>query len=181
MLANVLATLDGSEHSETILPVVIKLATGTETAVTLFSTGQPPASSVRSEVRRDHPTVPETDDSGVVTVPPPADPFRYDESRGQAIERRERELEEYLTEKAILLSARDIKVRVAVTIGEDPAKEIIEFATADDHSTDLIVMATHGRSGLGRLIFGSVASTVLASGVRPVLLVRPSGIGPQAG
>jgi nucleotide-binding universal stress UspA family protein len=38
---------------------------------------------------------------------------------------------------------------------------------------DLIMMATHGHTGLARLAFGSVASRVVASGVCPVLLVRP--------
>ena len=39
---------------------------------------------------------------------------------------------------------------------------------------DLIVMSTHGRSGLGRLILGSVAEAVLRSTTTPILLVRAS-------
>jgi hypothetical protein len=39
---------------------------------------------------------------------------------------------------------------------------------------DLIVMSTHGRSGLGRLVFGSVAESVLRGTRVPILLVRPS-------
>jgi nucleotide-binding universal stress UspA family protein len=35
------------------------------------------------------------------------------------------------------------------------------------------MMATHGHSALAQVIFGSVASRVVGSGVRPVLLVRP--------
>ena len=45
----------------------------------------------------------------------------------------------------------------------------------DVQSADLVVMCTHGRSGLGRWIFGSVAEEVLAHSPVPVLLVRPTG------
>ncbi len=40
------------------------------------------------------------------------------------------------------------------------------------HKVDLIVMATHGRSGLGRLIMGSVAESVLRGTTTPILLLR---------
>jgi hypothetical protein len=40
---------------------------------------------------------------------------------------------------------------------------------------DLIVMSTHGRSGVGRLVFGSVAESVPRGTTVPLLLVRPKG------
>ncbi len=40
---------------------------------------------------------------------------------------------------------------------------------------DLIVMSTHGRSGVGRLIFGSVAESVLRGTTVPIFLLRPAG------
>lgn len=43
---------------------------------------------------------------------------------------------------------------------------------ADFHNIDLIVMATHGRSGIGRWVFGSVAERVLHAAKVPVVLVR---------
>jgi nucleotide-binding universal stress UspA family protein len=49
------------------------------------------------------------------------------------------------------------------------------IAAAKVHKPDLIVMSTHGRSGLGRLIFGSVAESVLRSTTVPILLIRPAG------
>ncbi|MGA2261796.1 MAG: universal stress protein [Acidobacteriota bacterium] len=42
---------------------------------------------------------------------------------------------------------------------------------------DLIVMCTHGRGGLKRIIIGSIAQQVVASGHTPVLLIRPDGYG----
>lgn len=52
-----------------------------------------------------------------------------------------------------------------------PAEDILDVAASE--SIDLIVMATHGRGGLGRWTFGSVADKVVRSSVCPVMLVRP--------
>ena len=56
-----------------------------------------------------------------------------------------------------------------VLIG-DPAKRIIKLA--EDEEADLIVMATHGRSGIKGLFFGSVAEKVVRSASCPVLTMR---------
>jgi nucleotide-binding universal stress UspA family protein len=53
------------------------------------------------------------------------------------------------------------------------APAIVEAAKVQ--KVDVIVMSTHGRSGLGRIIFGSVAESVLRGTRVPILLVRPSG------
>jgi nucleotide-binding universal stress UspA family protein len=58
-----------------------------------------------------------------------------------------------------------------------PAVKIIE--TAHSLEVDLIAMSTHGRSGLGRLVSGSVADEVLREGGIPVLLVKPSHVASQ--
>jgi nucleotide-binding universal stress UspA family protein len=65
-----------------------------------------------------------------------------------------------------------VAVKVVVETGL-VAETIIEFA--QEQSVDLIVMATHGRSGLQRWVFGSVADKVLRGADVPVLLVRAHG------
>ena len=50
------------------------------------------------------------------------------------------------------------------------AENIIDFA--DFQNIDIIVMATHGRSGVGRWVFGSIAERVLRASHCPILLVR---------
>jgi nucleotide-binding universal stress UspA family protein len=63
---------------------------------------------------------------------------------------------------------------VAVTgivVPGDPASAIVEHAR--QRSSDLIVMTTHGRTGLRRAVMGSVADRVVRDAGRPVLLVRP--------
>lgn len=53
----------------------------------------------------------------------------------------------------------------------DPAPAILR--AADDLKADLVVMATHGRKGIDRLILGSVAERVVRDSPKPVLTVRP--------
>ena len=54
---------------------------------------------------------------------------------------------------------------------DEPDTGII--AAAAEHATDLVVMATHGRTGLRRNAVGSVAGDVLRYGGTPLLLIRP--------
>jgi len=58
---------------------------------------------------------------------------------------------------------------------DDVARSIV--AHAGELHTDLIVLCTHGRGGLHRLVFGSIAQQVLAFGTTAVLLVQPGGSG----
>jgi nucleotide-binding universal stress UspA family protein len=68
-----------------------------------------------------------------------------------------------------LRGARNLNV--SVESPEGPANTVIvERATA--LNTSLILMTTHGRSGLGRMVFGSTADSVLRHAPCPVLLVR---------
>jgi nucleotide-binding universal stress UspA family protein len=68
-------------------------------------------------------------------------------------------------------------VRADVAIGH-PAEEIIRYA--DENNFDLVVMATHGRSGIGRWALGSVAEKVLRASRVPILLVRAGIAGTPA-
>ncbi|AFM24653.1 universal stress protein [Desulfomonile tiedjei] len=62
-----------------------------------------------------------------------------------------------------------IPVKPYCTIGSAP-KEIVELAARE--SVDLIVMGTHGRTGVKHLVMGSIARSVLRSAHRPVLIVE---------
>jgi nucleotide-binding universal stress UspA family protein len=98
-----------------------------------------------------------------VQVPavPGRDPLQTQTRAVQAAER-------YLAAVAARLAGRGI-LETAVFYG-DAAQAILEEAAL--RKADLIVMATHGRSGLGQLLYGSVAKAVLARSPVPVLLVR---------
>ena len=72
----------------------------------------------------------------------------------------------------VLPDAQEAKVEVtrAVAIGS-PSQKIVE--TAEAEHVDLIVMATHGRTGLSHLLIGSVAERVVRTAPCPVLTIRP--------
>ncbi len=84
------------------------------------------------------------------------------ETRGQAFMRAKDEVKGYLEEKAHSLRAKGIEVETVSRLGP-PAESIIDYAAT--HDVDFIMMSTHGRTGLGRIIFGSVAGSVLKSGI----------------
>lgn len=77
---------------------------------------------------------------------------------------------------SILAAAKQSAQRLGVTADtlHVPEAEVAEaiIAAAQERNCDLIVMASHGRRGLGRLMLGSKASEVLAHTDIPVLVVR---------
>jgi DNA polymerase (family 10) len=84
-----------------------------------------------------------------------------------------REAEDYLAGvKARLKNAGITRVETAVWYGP-PADAIVEAARF--RNADLIVMSSHGRSGLGRLVLGSVAESVLRATKTAILLIRDDG------
>ncbi len=92
-----------------------------------------------------------------------------------------REARDYLDGVAARLTARGVAAETAVPYA-DEAEGIIEEARR--RGADPIVMATHGRGGLGRWVYGSVAEAVLARTPVPLLLVRawaPEGAAALAG
>lgn len=74
--------------------------------------------------------------------------------------------------RTLLAAEHMTDARPEVRISNAPAQEIVDYA-ADIHA-DLIVVGTHGRSGVSRLLMGSVAEHVVRSAPCPVLVVRPS-------
>jgi nucleotide-binding universal stress UspA family protein len=70
------------------------------------------------------------------------------------------------------LTAKGVQAESVILKGA-PSDAIIAYAS--ENNIDLIVMSTHGRTGLARLVFGSVAESVLHRAACPVLLVRVAG------
>ena len=79
----------------------------------------------------------------------------------------------YLEGLAAALHGEGFEVMVQVTT-EAPQAAILKVMS--DQGADLIVMATHGRSGLARVLLGSVAADVVAHSTVPLLLIRPPAI-----
>jgi nucleotide-binding universal stress UspA family protein len=134
--------LDGSPVAEAIIPFILEIAGPLDLEVVLLRVLQPIPPEVIEGSRH-------------VVV--------------EDVQARGMDAEEYLAPIAAELRGKGVRVRTLVRRGE-PAAEIVEAAREAD--ADLIAMTTHGRSGLGRLIFGSVAEAVLRRAELPVFLMR---------
>ncbi len=77
--------------------------------------------------------------------------------------------EQHLADIALRLAKDGMPASTYVVIGK-PVDEILRFA--DHHKVDLLVLGTHGRSGLTHLLIGSVAERVVRSAKAPVLTIR---------
>jgi nucleotide-binding universal stress UspA family protein len=142
MYKRALVPLDGSPTAETIIPFLTRIAGPLDMSVTLLSVLEP--------------VPPIISDCG--------QPVIVDDLQARA-----RDAEEYLAPIAARLRARGIDASWSVRRGRVDA-EIL--AAAREHGADLIAMSTHGRSGFGRLLFGSVAEQVLRQADVPVFLIR---------
>ena len=83
-----------------------------------------------------------------------------------------REAEQYLENLKNQLEAKGFTVDSWVWYEPNAAEAILKHI--EFFGTDLIVMATHGRSGLQHLLMGSIAEKVVHSATKPVMLVRPN-------
>lgn len=75
-----------------------------------------------------------------------------------------------LAERVVALAGQGVSARAVVTVGV-PWEEIIRVAAQE--GAEMIVMGTQGRTGLDRLLLGSVAERVIRRAPCPVLTVRP--------
>ena len=151
MSQRILVPLDGSPLAELALPEALALANLPESRVTLLHV-IPPIEDVIS-------------DGEVITIDQ-----QWENRRFHAIR--------YLESIRTRPDWTNVKVGVAVEMG-NPAEVILDFARK--HKIDRIVMSTHGRTGINRWVYGSVADKVLRAADRTVVLVRAgSPVGSQS-
>ncbi len=168
----ILAPFDRSPASEAALDQISKIAKGESDQVVLFSVIEPPDGGIRMRGPL-RPIVAVAPLQGANAVVVERGTPGSVENKGQAIERQIAERTDYL---------RDLSVRLPdgpqysfeAVLHDDPACAIIERALV--LQPDVIVMATHGHSGLVHILFGDVAEEVVRSGVAPVLLVHPESV-----
>lgn len=146
LINHIFIPLDGSALSKMALPIGEELAAKLKVGATLFQM----ANKVRIYA----------DDSGASAY---IDYAKLDED-----EKRRVGAEMIALEKEV--KKKGIDVTSVVTSGYNAAEDIIEIVKKTD--ADLMVMSTHGRSGLGRWVFGSVAEKILRHGEIPLLLIN---------
>lgn len=81
-----------------------------------------------------------------------------------------KEAEEYLKTQASRLGDQGFNAHYQVVEGDNVAEWLLDVAA--DNQVDVIVMSTHGRSGLQRWVFGSIAEKIIRQAAVPVLLIR---------
>lgn len=144
----ILVPLDGSVLAETVLPHAMALARATSSGLRLMRVVPPLALMAPM--------------GGLTEVTPELWDL-YEEQPEFA--------REYLREIVNRLGQFEPRVDVVVTEG-DPAESILKYAGEHPEVTG-IAMSTHGRSGLGKWLFGSVAERILHGSPVPLLLLRP--------
>jgi nucleotide-binding universal stress UspA family protein len=142
MYKRALVPLDGSSVAEAIIPFIVDIAGPLDMEVVLLRVVEP-------------------------IMPVVIDGTRHVEM--EDIEGRRTNAEEYLAPIAVELRNKAVRVEIQVRRG-NPADQIV--AVARETGADFIAMSTHGRGGLGRLVFGSVAQAVLRHVEIPVFLMR---------
>lgn len=91
---------------------------------------------------------------------------------GRIEEEMEKAADDYLKEKSDALRQKHVQVAYHSARGY-PAGQLVDFA--EQACNGVIIMTTHGRTGVGRWVLGSVADRVLRSACLPVLLLRSAG------
>lgn len=145
MYKKILVPLDGSELAKKALDEAEKLANRFGAEIILFEVV---------------PFMPIYGSPELVT------PLIVDEKQKEAAEK-------YLANLGEELKKKGLKVTGVVRTGQQVAVEIIDFAK--ESGANLIVMCTHGRSGISRWVLGSVALKVLTRAETPILLIRSKG------
>ncbi|MFP3898602.1 MAG: universal stress protein [Dehalococcoidia bacterium] len=150
MFEKLLVCLDGSKLAEQILPYAVEQALRFNSKLTLLRVMTIPSSAYLGA-------------EGIATW------------TGNIIEaeirRQEPEIKAYLDGIARPLLEKGINVEPIILQPAPAGHAILTYAR--DNSIDLICIATHGHSGLGRVVFGSVADHVLRESGLPILVIRP--------
>ncbi|MEX1020957.1 MAG: universal stress protein [Litorilinea sp.] len=162
----VLIPLDGSEFSRHIVRVVKSFFAPEEVSLVLFRAVYPP--TAQPEVRPYEVFAGQAAMGGGYGAYSQTMDDKY-QNLAKERETLRVEIQDALRQEADRLSQEGYEVTTEVHFG-DAAQRIVEFV--QDKHIDLVAMSTHGRTGLGRLVLGSVAERVLRSVSTPVLLMR---------
>jgi nucleotide-binding universal stress UspA family protein len=146
-IKNILCAVDLSEHSKTVAEYAIALAKAFDAKVTVLYT----APSLSQYVG--------------FHVPPSS----IENFVGEIVTGAEQSMEEFIAE---CFTDPAVRTEGKILSGY-AAQEIVGYAHTN--AMDIIVMGTHGRTGIDRMLFGSVAEKVVKTAAIPVMTIRPKG------
>jgi nucleotide-binding universal stress UspA family protein len=151
-IGKIMLSLDGSAYSEAAIPFATSMATIFESELHVVRVAE--TASLYSTL-------------GYETYAPGAG-----QPMADVVEYMVAEIHKYISKVTAELKAEGLNVQGVVLEGFAGEELLAYEERVQPH---LLVMATRGRSGFNRFIFGSVAERVLKSGTTPVLMVKPSG------
>jgi nucleotide-binding universal stress UspA family protein len=184
MYTNILVPLDGSKLAECVLPHVEAIASGCGTQeITLISVTEKIkvreniVISGEGESAESYQILSHTGNMGGQMYVPIANSVMGDRPSTtptwyREVGKKYSQADKYLDRIQRSLIKKGLNVQTAVLIG-NPADAIVSFASKN--GIDLIIMASHGRSGISRWASGSVTDRVFRSSCVPVLMVRAPG------
>ena len=147
MFSHILVPLDGSHLAEAALPAAMALARNFESELTLVRVLQPPHIMMTAA-------------NGSV----------YAQLIVELRQQAEEDAHDYMQSHQGSLRQQGFTVHTEMPEGENIADALLQAAAKAN--ADTIVMSTHGRGGISRWVFGSVADKVLRHAAVPVLLIR---------
>ncbi|MFO7712440.1 MAG: universal stress protein [Dehalococcoidia bacterium] len=154
-ITKILVCLDGSELAEQVIPCATGQALAFQAKLVLFQVVPEPIAY--------SPGIP-----GAASMPVQTEAMLQQAQTDLGLAR------EYLEGLAAPLRKKGVKVETAAMLGS-VGQTILNYASRND--VDLITIATHGRSGLKRAVFGSVADYLLRESGLPNLVIRPEQSG----
>ena len=170
MYKRILVPLDGSKLAECALPHVEELVKGCDSEEVILVSVTERVQGYRAVEGSSEPTV----GSGGGWMGS-SQPLRQ-QLVPEAFGKKEKQAQRYLDRIAKEMSAKGIHVSTEVLLWK-PAEAIVGYAK--QLRCDLIVMASHGRSGPSRWAHGSVADKVLRGSCIPVLMIKAPGCVPS--
>jgi nucleotide-binding universal stress UspA family protein len=147
-LRRILIPLDGSELAELVLE---------------------PATALGSLMDAEYALIRSVEASSLPVGSPFVAELRAVEQR--RLEERKTEAQAYLDKVAERLRAKAFRIQTHIVVGESAAAAVLDVVRSQN--IDLVVIATHGRSGFKRLLLGSVADKIVRGTLTPVLVYRP--------
>jgi nucleotide-binding universal stress UspA family protein len=152
-LRKILLPVDGSPFSETPIPFIEQLTTGTDAEIFLTLVCEPPLVPSYG----DHPINP-----------------TWEKHRDSVWTEEKQQASLYLKKMETKLKKKGMRVKSQVIPGElgRIAEAILQVGQKE--GIDLIAMATHGRSAVSRWVYGGTANRIVEQSLQPVILIRPS-------
>jgi len=150
-MKSILICLDGSVLAEQIIPYAVEHAVNCRSKIELIQVMKMPSSLSMSSAA--------TSDSETAEI------------LSLEMKEHENDVKTYLESIARDIAQKGVEVKVNILQPSHCGEAIVSYA--QNNKIDLICLATHGHSGLGRAVYGSVADYVIRKSGLPIMLIKP--------